>query len=159
MGASSFGYGNFVSINLCNSIDTKTDEFLIELGLFLLVSSLLPAKLLKIISIFGFEGNRNVGVSCLMYARTSNDVRSILATLTLLWFYTFGTQLFLNEDGYTSDKIEAVSNLLTDNEQQYTDSAIFLFFHGRFERMKVRLIIFINDYQIGHKIRFDCLLI
>lgn len=79
-----------------------------------------------------------------MYARTSNDVRSILATLTLLWFYTFGTQLFLNEEGYTSDKIEAVSNLLNDYEQQYNGSAIFLFFRGRFERMKVHLITFLK---------------
>lgn len=122
------------------AIQLKNNYSLIELGLFLLVSSLLPSKLLKIISIFGFEGNRNVGLSCLTYARTSNDVRSILATLTLLWFYTFGTQLFLNEEGYTSDKIEAVSNLLNDYEQQYESSAIFLFFRGRFERMKVHLM-------------------
>lgn len=57
MGAASFGY-----------------------GLFQLISSLLPVKLLKIISIFGFEGDRNIGVKCLMYARSSPDMRAVLAT-------------------------------------------------------------------------------
>lgn len=63
-------------------------------------------------------------------------IRSLLR-LTLLWFYTFGTQLFLNEDGYTTDKIESVSSLLNAYGQQYSQSAIFLFFRGRLERMKV----------------------
>lgn len=137
-------------------------------GIFQLTSSLLPAKLLKIISIFGFEGNRDLGISCLMFARTSTDMRAILSTygneqfpqkfeiqlnrkfndgydfflflcsLALLWFYTFGTQLFRNEDAYASDKIDAVANLLNECRDNYHDSAIFLFFHGRLERMKVR---------------------
>lgn len=29
---------------------------------------------------FGFAGDRNVGLSCLMFAQKSTDVRSILAT-------------------------------------------------------------------------------
>lgn len=48
-------------------------------GLFQLMSSLLPNKILKVISIFGFEGNRDIGMSCLKFARTSADMRSTLA--------------------------------------------------------------------------------
>lgn len=65
MGAASFGY-----------------------GIFQLTASLLPAKLLKIISIFGFEGNRDIGVACLMFARLSSDMRAILATYVLTLCYT-----------------------------------------------------------------------
>lgn len=117
---------------------------------------------------FGFAGDRNVGLSCLMFAQKSTDVRSILATyvshprskwngawwpvsdmfgsvaflvnsLTLLWFYTFGTQLFFDEDGYTTDKIDSATAILSDYDRQYGQSAIFLFFRGRLERMKVHL--------------------
>lgn len=63
--------------------------------------------------------------------------------LALLWFYTFGTQLFRNEDGYSKEKIDAVANLLDENRALYHQSAIFLFFHGRLERMKVRIHCFI----------------
>lgn len=70
-------------------IDTNTLKHLMAAssfgyGLFQLTTSLLPAKLLKIISIFGFEGNRDIGVSCLTYARSSSDMRATLATFVFL---------------------------------------------------------------------------
>lgn len=37
------------------------------------------------------------------------------------------------------DKMEAVASLLNDCQEQYHNSAIFLFFRGRLERMKVIL--------------------
>lgn len=49
-------------------------------GLFQLASSLLPNKILKVISIFGFQGNRDTGMACLKFARSSIDMRSALAT-------------------------------------------------------------------------------
>ena len=49
-------------------------------GMFQLSISMLPPNLLKFISFFGFEGNRNIGISCLMYARTCDDMRAPLAT-------------------------------------------------------------------------------
>lgn len=55
----------------------------------------------------------------------------------MLWFYTFGVQLFHNEDGYSKEKIDAVNELLNDCHQEYHSAAIFLFFRGRLERMKV----------------------
>lgn len=50
-------------------------------GIFLLTASLLPTKLLRIISIFGFEGNRDIGISCLTFSRESDDIRSTISTL------------------------------------------------------------------------------
>lgn len=49
-------------------------------GIFQLSASLLPLSLLRIISFFGFEGNRVRGIDCLMYARLSDDMRAPLAT-------------------------------------------------------------------------------
>lgn len=69
-----------------------------------------------------------------------------IRSLALLWFYTFGTQLFLSEDGYAREKIEAMNNLLDDCHRQYESSAIFLFFRGRLERMKVTTCIRSSSY-------------
>lgn len=57
MGAVSFGYGLF------------------QLGI-----SLLPPALLKVSNIFGFTGDKQHGLQCLMYARLSCDMRAPLAT-------------------------------------------------------------------------------
>lgn len=56
MGAVSFGYG------------------LLQLGI-----SLLPTALIRITNILGFHGNRQEGLSNLMLARLSNDMRAPLA--------------------------------------------------------------------------------
>lgn len=72
-----------------------------------------------------------------MYNHFSIQFLLYYYSLSLLWFYTFGTQIFRNEDGYANDKIESVANLLEENRTKYNNSAIFLFFHGRLERMKV----------------------
>lgn len=49
-------------------------------GIFQLCSSLLPNKILKIFNFLGFTGVQSTGVACLMFARTTNDVRGIMAT-------------------------------------------------------------------------------
>lgn len=49
-------------------------------GIFQLCSSLLPPKILKIFNFLGFVGVQSAGISCLMYSRSTNDVRSVMAT-------------------------------------------------------------------------------
>lgn len=120
-------------------------------GIFQLSASMLPMNLLRIISFFGFEGNRKTGISCLMFARLSTDMRATLATLALLWFYTFGSQMFQNEDGYSSAEIDAASCLLAENKLIYGRSAIFLFFTGRVERMKANSSKAVEAYETAYK--------
>lgn len=47
--------------------------------------------------------------------------------------------MFKYEDGYTSDETMSADMLIAEREQEYINSAIFLFFRGRVERMKVCL--------------------
>ena len=49
-------------------------------GIFQLCISLLPPSLLKLIHFLGFEGDRQIGISALMFARQSNDMRAPLAS-------------------------------------------------------------------------------
>lgn len=57
--------------------------------------------------------------------------------LVLLWFYTFGTQIFPNEDGYAKEKVEAATLLLNESDKVFPNAGLLLFFRGRLERMKV----------------------
>ncbi|XP_037031278.1 tetratricopeptide repeat protein 39C-like isoform X2 [Bradysia coprophila] len=116
-------------------------------GIFQLSASLLPNHLLKIINFFGFESNRTVGISSLMYSRMSTDIRSTLASVALLWFYTFGSQMFKNEDGYSDSDIKAASLILGECKSKFPNSAIFLFFQGRVERMKANTSNAIGSYN------------
>jgi hypothetical protein len=49
-------------------------------GIYQLCVSLLPPSLLKVIHFLGFEGDRQAGLTALMYARLSEDMRAPLAT-------------------------------------------------------------------------------
>ncbi|KAG8232492.1 hypothetical protein J437_LFUL011261 [Ladona fulva] len=49
-------------------------------GIFQLCISLLPPSLLRLIHFLGFEGDRQVGISALMFARQGQDMRAPLAT-------------------------------------------------------------------------------
>lgn len=49
-------------------------------GIFQLCISLLPPSLLKLIHFLGFEGDRHLGVSALMFSRQGHDMRAPLAT-------------------------------------------------------------------------------
>jgi hypothetical protein len=49
-------------------------------GLFHLAVSLLPPKLLHFINLFGFEGDRQIGIQALHFARQGGDMRGPIAT-------------------------------------------------------------------------------
>lgn len=49
-------------------------------GIFQLCISLLPPSLLKLIHFLGFEGDRKIGISALMFSREGNDMRGPLAS-------------------------------------------------------------------------------
>lgn len=108
-------------------------------GIFQLSASLLPLSLLRIISFFGFEGSRSMGINCLMHSRLSDDMRAPLSSLALLWFYTFGSQMLKYEDGYTSTEANCAAKLIDECQRNYENSAIFLFFRGRVDRMHVNI--------------------
>lgn len=49
-------------------------------GIYQLCVSLLPPSMLKVVQVLGFEGDRQVGLAALMYARLSEDMHAPLAT-------------------------------------------------------------------------------
>lgn len=128
MGAASFGY-----------------------GIFQLTVSLLPPNLIKFISFLGFGGNRDVGLSCLMYSENSDDIRAPFAILSLLWYYTIGIQLFHISHGKMENEIEMTKQILKDCQQKYATSAIFLFFRGSLKRLECNIDEAIQFYDAAYR--------
>lgn len=104
-------------------------------GIYLLCVSLLPPSVLKVIHFLGFEGNRQSGLTALMYARRGEDMRAPLATLTLLWYHTIVRPFFVC-DGNVKAGIAAAKQLITECHAEFQNSALFLFFTGRIERLE-----------------------
>lgn len=76
---------NYSMMDFCSDIDLRTTKRLMGavsfgFGIFQLSVSLLPPNLLKLINFLGFEGNRAMGIACLNYARSTEDMRAPLAT-------------------------------------------------------------------------------
>ncbi|KAL9556344.1 hypothetical protein PS6_002407 [Mucor atramentarius] len=97
-----------------------------------LVLSALPAKILKAISAFGWQPNKKYGFVLLNECRQSKRVRSSMATIMLLAYYTaaisFAPQIM--SDVYKKTAME----ILLDAQKYHPNSAVFLFFAGRMAR-------------------------
>ncbi|KAK5640781.1 hypothetical protein RI129_009328 [Pyrocoelia pectoralis] len=141
------GFSYFTSLNFFSSekqkpcnIDKETITRLMGAisfgyGLFHLGVSLLPPSLLRVISFLGFGGNRNLGISNLMYAREGCDMHAPLATLALLWYHTIVRPFYALDGSNVRAGVEAAVQLMDESHAEYKDSALFLFFLGRIHRL------------------------
>ncbi|XP_042238633.1 tetratricopeptide repeat protein 39C-like [Homarus americanus] len=105
-------------------------------GLFQLCMSLLPPSLLRLVHVLGLQGDRLAGLSALMFTRKSHDMRAPLATLTLLWYHTIVRPFFALDGSKVRAGVEAAHLLLQEAQQNYAQSALFLFFRGRVHRLQ-----------------------
>lgn len=106
-------------------------------GIFQLCVSYVPPPLLRFIHFLGFEGDRNAALSALNFTRQSNDFRAPLATLALLWYHTILCPFFASSGNGEKVKkqLEVAEDLLTDSTE-FRESALFLYFEGRLNRIK-----------------------
>ncbi|XP_023315758.1 tetratricopeptide repeat protein 39C-like [Trichogramma pretiosum] len=116
-------------------------------GVFQLFVSLMPPTMLKYIHLLGFEGDRQAGLTALMYSRSSQDMRAPLATLALLWFHTIVRPFFGLDGANVEAGVEAAKELLIESQPEFGDSAVFLFFHGRIERLQSNVNGALRAYQ------------
>ncbi|XP_017785023.1 PREDICTED: tetratricopeptide repeat protein 39C-like isoform X2 [Nicrophorus vespilloides] len=105
-------------------------------GLLQLGMSLLPPSVLKLTSFLGFQGNQKSGLEKLVYARNGEDMRSPMATLALLWYHTIVRPFFALDGNNVQAGVRIATTLIAEAMQEYSDSAIFLFFKGRIDRLK-----------------------
>ncbi|XP_042178078.1 tetratricopeptide repeat protein 39C-like isoform X2 [Oncorhynchus tshawytscha] len=126
---------------------TVTEEALTRLkgsvsfgyGLFHLCISMVPPHLLKIINLLGFPGDRLQGLSSLMYASESKDMKAPLATLALLWYHTVVLPFFALDGSDTQAGLEEAKAILQRKAVVYPNSSLFMFFKGRVQRLECQI--------------------
>ncbi|KAI8877018.1 hypothetical protein K501DRAFT_199138 [Backusella circina FSU 941] len=115
-------------------MDTNTISAIqFGIGSVHLLLSSLPEKVLKIISAFGWKADKNLGFAFLKLCLEGKRVRSPLASLMLLSYYTiltsYAPQILKKE------LIQPAIECLLDAQKSYPNSAFFLFFAGRVSRL------------------------
>ncbi|XP_015428685.1 PREDICTED: tetratricopeptide repeat protein 39C-like [Dufourea novaeangliae] len=105
-------------------------------GIYQLCVSLLPHSLVKVSHLLGFEGDREASLAALKNARLSEDMRAPLATLSLLWYHTIVRPFFGLDGNNLRAGVNAAKQLLAECHPEFSNSALFLFFAGRIERLE-----------------------
>lgn len=106
-------------------------------GTFQLCISMVPPKILKLIEFLGFEGDRVAGLAALELTSQSKDMKGPLATLALLWYHTVLRPFFaLDGANDYNAGIEEAETIIAEKESEFQNSALFLFFRGRIQRLK-----------------------
>ncbi|KAM6990460.1 tetratricopeptide repeat protein 39C-like [Tautogolabrus adspersus] len=108
-------------------------------GLFHLCISMVPPHLLKIVNLLGFPGDRLQGLSALMYASESKDMKAPLATLALLWYHTVVQPFFALDGADTQEGLMEAKSILQQREAIYPNSSLFMFFKGRVQRLECQI--------------------
>uniref|UniRef100_A0A8C6WQK4 Tetratricopeptide repeat domain 39C n=1 Tax=Neogobius melanostomus TaxID=47308 RepID=A0A8C6WQK4_9GOBI len=108
-------------------------------GLFHLCISMVPPHLLKIINLLGFPGDRLQGLSSLMYASESKDMKAPLATLALLWYHTVVLPFFALDGSDTQAGLLEANTILQRKSVVYPNSSLFMFFKGRVHRLECQI--------------------
>ncbi|KAI9313894.1 hypothetical protein BX666DRAFT_1863708 [Dichotomocladium elegans] len=103
------------------------------IGTVHLVLSSLPQKVLRIVSAFGWKADKHLGFALLKLCLEGRRIRSPMASLILLAYYSVQTTLCpqILSSEYTQPAIET----LLDAQRTYPNSAIFLYFAGRTSRL------------------------
>ncbi|KAM9363858.1 tetratricopeptide repeat protein 39B-like [Symphorus nematophorus] len=106
------------------------------IGSFNLMLSLLPSRVLRLMEFLGFSGDRELGLSELRQGASSNSLRSILSTLTLLMFHLYITVILGTGEGNLAES-EA---LLEPYKAKFPNGALILFYTARIALLKGNFI-------------------
>lgn len=102
------------------------------LGAFNLILSLVPPKILKLLNIVGYYGNREAGLALLYESASKSHINNILSILALLFYYNYINVAFGIEKGHNS----TIEDLFLFYLQKFPKCVILKFFHARFSMLK-----------------------
>uniref|UniRef100_A0A673VU84 Tetratricopeptide repeat protein 39B n=1 Tax=Salmo trutta TaxID=8032 RepID=A0A673VU84_SALTR len=97
------------------------------IGSFNLMLSLLPQRILRLLEVIGFSGNRDFGLSQLREGAASHGLRAVLSVLTLLLYHTYVTLILGTGEG---NLVEAEA-LLGPYLEKFPNGSIILFYSAR----------------------------
>ncbi|XP_013916690.1 PREDICTED: tetratricopeptide repeat protein 39C isoform X1 [Thamnophis sirtalis] len=116
---------------------------------------MVPPNLLKIINLLGFPGDRLQGLSSLMYASESKDMKAPLATLALLWYHTVVRPFFALDGSDTKAGLQEAEEILLKKEAAYPNSSLFMFFKGRIQRLECQINSALTSFNTALELATD----
>lgn len=152
---------NFAAKSESTECDISITEFKKELcrlrgafyfgyGLLQIVFSFIPPQL-KVINFLGYQGDREKGLECLREAKNSQDLRSLMSIIALLYYYLVIVPFFALEGSDLTEEIATATDILNENER-FDQSALFLFFSGRRQRLKKKIKFSILHYDAALRV-------
>lgn len=106
------------------------------IGIFNLLISMVPARVMKLLEFVGFRGNREFGLNLLREAAMMrHGLRAPLAQLGLLVYNLIVTYSVGSSDA----DLELSDSFIQSGLKQYPNSALFLFFAGRLNQVRGRV--------------------
>lgn len=114
-------------------------------GIFNLLMSYLPRRILRLLEYVGFSGNRTIGVDELDISINLNDgLRSVFSNLVILTYHTYIENLF----GLGQYDLSKVDQLLKELAKDFPNSAFYYLFKGRYNQMNGNLKDSLDSYQL-----------
>lgn len=122
-------------------------------GIFNLLMSYLPSRVLKFLEYVGFSGNRAIGLEQLGRSIELKDgLRSVFSTLVILTYHSYIENLF----GLGEYDLDTVRCLLQENLYlNYPKSAFYYLFLGRYKQMSGQLDEAIQAFKSSIKAQDD----
>ncbi|KAI8890300.1 hypothetical protein K501DRAFT_237334 [Backusella circina FSU 941] len=117
------------------------------IGAVHLILSSLPSKLLNLFSALGWESDKQLGFALLKLCLEGRGIRSPLASLTLLSYYSiltsFAPQL------YSKELMSPALACLLDAQKNHPNSCFFLFFAARIARVARNIPLSIQSFTFA----------
>lgn len=121
-------------------------------GIFNLLMSYLPRRVLRFLEYVGFSGNRQIGIEELdRSVELMDGLRSVFSALVILTYQTYIESLF-GLGSYDSKKVKHLKDSFLG---QYPNSAFFLLFQGRYHQMAGELDKAIESFELCVKAQDD----
>ncbi|BES91165.1 IHypothetical protein2 [Nesidiocoris tenuis] len=102
------------------------------IGVFNLMISLLPTRIIKLLEFIGFSGSKELGLEELMAGyKLDQGLRQVLSIMTLLVYNLFAIYMLSHQEG----NLKLCEEILEEQLQRYPEGVWFLYFRGRLEFM------------------------
>lgn len=114
-------------------------------GIFNLLMSYLPRRVLRFLEYVGFSGNRSVAIDELdRSVNLADGLRSVFSALVILTYHSYVENLF-GLGHYDELKVDQLNNTFLGH---YPNSAFFLLFLGRYHQMRGSLDEAIKSFEM-----------
>ncbi|CAM6096667.1 unnamed protein product [Calypogeia fissa] len=121
----------------CHASRSKHDVGAVQLGFggFSLAISMLPPKLLRLLSVLGFPSNRDAGLHAVNQSLIGGGLRSSVAGVLLLSYHVI-LPAFFSIPQEREQHVLSAERVLTMLQTLFPDSFFLSFYRGRLQRLK-----------------------